>query len=210
METGLATYGCEAPASADDVHFFDNLHVVIQPGSTGPETALPARALLMTSLRPAAPFILLNTSMGDQAQVTQRTCGCPIEGLGFRTHLHSIRSFEKLTAGGMTFFDTDVIRVLEETLPARFGGGPGDYQLVEAESEDGTTHLSLYVHPAVGAFVETEVADAFLRAIGRSNDASHVMELQWRQSGVLRVKRRPPLQTASGKVLHLHLLSAAS
>lgn len=31
----------------------------------------------------------------------------------------------------MTFLDTEVIRVLEEVLPARFGGSPTDCQLVE-------------------------------------------------------------------------------
>jgi hypothetical protein len=30
------------------------------------------------------------------------------------------------------------------------------------------------------------------------------MALEWRQSGLLRVERRPPLATAAGKVLHLH------
>jgi hypothetical protein len=57
--------------------------------------------------------------------------------LGWTTHLRDIRSQEKLTAGGMTFLDTDLIRVLEEVLPARFGGAPTDYQLVEEEAEEG-------------------------------------------------------------------------
>jgi hypothetical protein len=43
----------------------------------------------------------------------------------------------------MTFLDTDVIRVLEEILPARFGGGPADYQLVEDERADGQPCLRL-------------------------------------------------------------------
>lgn len=60
------------------------------------------------------------------------------ERLGWTLHLHGIRSVEKLTAAGMTFLDSDVIRVLEEVLPGRFGGGPTHYQLVEEEdAEDG-------------------------------------------------------------------------
>jgi len=31
---------------------------------------------------------------------------------GWDTHIHSIRSPEKLTAGGMSFLDTDVVRVI--------------------------------------------------------------------------------------------------
>ena len=59
--------------------------------------------------------------------------GVPWRRWAGRRHLHTIRSFEKLTAGGMTFVDTDVVRVLEEVLPRRFGGGPIDYQLIEDE-----------------------------------------------------------------------------
>jgi hypothetical protein len=88
--------------------------------------------------------------MGDQAIVVQRACGCPLEQLGWVTHLHTIRSYEKLTGGGMTFLDTDVIRVLEEELPARFGGTPTDYQLLEEEADDGQPRLQLLVHPRVG------------------------------------------------------------
>ena len=39
--------------------------------------------------------------MGNQAVVSERACGCPYQELGWTTHLHDIRSFEKLTAGGI-------------------------------------------------------------------------------------------------------------
>ena len=77
-------------------------------------------------------------------------CGCPLDSLGWTTHLHGIRSFEKLTAGGMTFLDSSVMRVLDEVLPARFGGGPTDYQLLEEEGDDGLSRVTLLVHPAIG------------------------------------------------------------
>jgi hypothetical protein len=53
-----------------------------------------------------------------------------------------------------------------------------------------------------------EVADAFLTFIGAESGATRVMELQWRGTQVLRVKRRPPIATASGKILHLHQVRA--
>ena len=56
--------------------------------------------------------------------------------LGFTTHLHTVRSYEKLTSGGVMFMGSMLHELLEETLPARFGGSPLDYQLVE-EEEDG-------------------------------------------------------------------------
>ena len=128
---------CLEPAMPDDVHVLHDLYALIQPGPDGGPCGLPDRALLVSTLRPTSPYVLINVSLGDQAELTRRSCGCSLERLGWFSHLHSIRSYEKLTAGGMTFFDSDVIRVLEEKLPARFGGGPIDYQLVEDEGPDG-------------------------------------------------------------------------
>jgi hypothetical protein len=205
MEAGLVAMSCGRPERVDDLHFTSDLHGLIQPGSLGPERGLPATALLLTSLRPTAPFILLNTSMGDQAELARRHCGCALESLGWPAHLHTIRSFEKLTAGGMTFLDTELIRALETLLPARFGGGPTDYQLVEEEYSGREARLCLRVHPAVGPLDEREVLDTFLALIGSQSGAKRIVELQWRQGGLLRLERQPPLATASGKIHHLHL-----
>ena len=131
---GIMGYGCLAPTAPDDVHLFHDLNAVIQSDAALP--VLPAGSLLVTSLRRTAPFVLLNVSAGDLAVVERRHCACQLETAGWTEHLHSIRSFEKLTAGGMTFLDTDLVGVLEEVLPRRFGGGPTDYQqLVDGESE---------------------------------------------------------------------------
>lgn len=206
MECGPIGYGCVAPEAADDVHLLQDLHALIQSSKPDGEVdGLPANALFISSLHPAAPFILLNVSMGDQAIVVKRACGCPLEQLGWVTHLHTIRSYEKLTGGGMTFLDTDVIRVLEEELPARFGGAPTDYQLLEEEAEDGRPRLQLLVHPRVGPFDPNAVAEVFLKAIGSGSSVERVMEFLWRDANLLRVERKAPLTTHSGKVLHMHL-----
>ena len=97
------------------------------------------------------------------------------------------------------------MRVLEQVLPARFGGGPTHYQLVEEEAIDGRPRLRLLVHPLVGTLDPQEVAEAFLTAIGSGSGVERVMELQWRQGGLLQVDRRAPLTTPTGKILHLHL-----
>jgi hypothetical protein len=200
---------CLAPEAPDEVHFYHDLHALIQAGPAGKDTGdggpgLPPRALLISSLRRTAPIILLNVSLGDEAVLQRRACGCPLERYGWVTHLHSIRSFEKLTAGGLTLLDTDVIRVLEQVLPARFGGGATDYQIVEEESTDGEPLLKLLVHPRLGHLDESAVSDEFLSAIGRGSSGGRVVELVWRQAGLVRVERRPPLATAIGKIHHLH------
>lgn len=105
----------------------------------------------------------------------------------------------------MTFPDADVIRVLEEVLPARFGGGPTDYQLVEDALPDGGARLRLLVRPEVGPLDPERVVAAFLAAVSQSTGAGRIVGLAWREGRVLRVERRPPLLGASGKVLHLHV-----
>jgi hypothetical protein len=200
-ETGLLAYGCLRPDASDDVHVTEDLHAVIQPGAMpGP---LRPRSLLVTSLRSTARVMLLNVSLGDEAEVSRRPCGCALERLGWTQHLRDVRSFEKLNAGGIALLDADVIRVLEETLPARFGGGPTDYQLVEEEAADGRPRLRLLVHPALGPLDAAAVAETFLRSVGEGSGVERLVELQWRQAGLPVVERRPPRAAASGKIRHL-------
>jgi hypothetical protein len=207
-ESGPVAYGCLAPQAPDDLHFMHDRLALIQP-ATDAMPELPPLALLVSSLRPTARFLLLNVSLGDQAQMVRRTCGCPLERLGWITHLHTIRSFAKVTAGGMTLPDSEVARVLEEVLPAHFGGGPTDYQLVEEDGADGQPVLRLLVHPSIGPLDDEPIGDTFLNAMGEGLGAERVMELQWRRAGLLRVERRPPLVTPSGKVLHFHRVASA-
>jgi hypothetical protein len=75
---------------------------------------------------------------------------------------------------------------------------------VEDEDADGEPGLRLLVHPAVGPLSPEAVAEAFLAAIGAGRGAGRVMSLAWRDARLLRVERRAPLATASGKILHLH------
>ena len=207
IECGPIGYGCLKPAASDDVHLLHDLHALIQPvgANGGGASRFPKNAFFISSLHPRSPFTLLNVSMGDQGTLATRACGCPLERLGWDTHLHTIRSFEKLTGGGMTFLDADVIRVLEEEMPARFGGTPTDYQLVEEEAEDGQPRLRLLVHPGIGPLDTNNVANAFLTAIGSRSPSEQLMERFWRDAGLFRVERQVPISTAAGKIMHLHV-----
>ena len=123
-ETDIVSYGCVVPEAPDDMHFFEDRLAVIQPGPAAASTSLPPSALLLTTLLRSSPILLLNVSLGDQARLERRSCGCGLEREGWTLHIHHVRSFEKLVAGGVALLDVDVARVLEETLPARFGGQP--------------------------------------------------------------------------------------
>jgi hypothetical protein len=170
---------------------------------------LPPEGVLITALHPQSAFVMLNVSMGDQAVIEQRGCGCPLETLGWTTHLRAIGSYEKLTGGGMTFSGTDVIRILEQVLPSRFGGLPTDYQLVEEEDNAGQPRVRLLVSPCVGPDVDgAAVAEIFLSALGDGQVTNRLMERMWRESKLFTVERQTPYSTRSGKVLHFHLLRA--
>jgi hypothetical protein len=207
-ECGLIAHGCLAPVAPDDQHLFDDLHAVIQPGR-GAEGLAPD-LLLFTSLRASASFVLFNASLGDRAVLERRSCGCPLEATGWGTHVHGIRSAERITSGGMAFLDADVIRVLEEVLPHRFGGGPTDYQLVEEEVVDsGRPRVRLVVDPRVGPVDPAALIDVMLRELGGGSGPEHVMGLAWRDAGVLGVERRVPYGTEAGKILHRYFVPPA-
>lgn len=202
MESGRIGDGCLAPAAPDEVHVFHDIHAVIQLGAGDDSTP---RTLLLSSLRDSAPVVLLNVSLGDQAVVERRRCHCPLEEVGWTTHLHTIRSHEKLTAAGMTLLDADAISVLEESLPARFGGAATDYQLREEEEDAaGRPGLVIVVSPRIGPVDSAAVIAAFLAAIGARPGAAPMVERLWHDAGLLRVEREVPRVGASGKVLHWH------
>jgi hypothetical protein len=203
VDSGHIAYACQAPAHADDLHLLHDLYAVVQPAGEAPSSALSPQALLVSTLSPAAPFVMLNVSLGDRGTIEERACGCPLERLGWTTHLHTVRSDEKITAGGMTLYDADVVRVLEDVLPSRFGGAPTHYQLVEDEDPGGRPRLRLLVHPAVGALDPDAVAEAFLTAVGSGAGPERITELAWRDARLLAVERTPPRPTAGGKILHL-------
>jgi hypothetical protein len=180
---------------------------MIQPGEDSGASRLPPTDLLISSLSAWTNVVLLNVSLGDQGELSERSCGCPLGEAGWKLHLHTIRSYEKLTAGGMTFLDAQVISVLEQVLPARFGGDPTQYQLVDEGASDGQPRLRLLVHPALGPLDAGKVTDAFLSALGAASGAERIMSQVWREGGFLTVVREAPRATPAGKILHIHVIS---
>lgn len=206
IEVGAIAWGCLTAKEPDDLHVIDDMHGLIRVAE-GQAAGLPGGALLVTTLRSSAPFVFLNVSMGDAGVLSDRRCGCGLERLGWTRHLHTVRSFEKLSGAGMTFHDADVIRILEEVLPGRFGGSPTDYQLVEGETSEGHPLVRLRVHPRVGAVDVTAVRETFLSGLGAGSGADQVMAAVWRGAGLPEVERVAPHATFTGKVLHLHRLA---
>jgi hypothetical protein len=191
------------------VHFFRDYFALIQHARRVPGTELYVDAFLFTSLLPSAPKILLNVESDDYGIVETRDCGCPFQALGFSEHIRGVHSFQKLTGEGVTLVGSEMLKVLQEVLPNRFGGSSLDYQLVEEEDDQGFTRLILSVSPSVGPLDEQLVVETVHSALRKSSGAAEQAQAYWRQAGTLRVKREEPVWTSRGKLLPLHLARQA-
>lgn len=197
-------YGCPSPAYTDEMHVnCQDLAVVAHSRALADGSGI--RPLLFTSLQPLSPRFFLNVENGDYATLFRRDCGCLLEKAGFNLHIHGVRSFEKLTSEGMNYFYGDLFELFEKTLPLEFGGGAGDYQLVEEEDATGQTRLTLLVHPHVSGLNEERLISRLKEALGRSNQSGRFMADVWGRAGTFRVLREPPRASSRGKILPLHM-----
>jgi phenylacetate-coenzyme A ligase PaaK-like adenylate-forming protein len=204
-ETGLIGAGCVQPVDGNDLHFFKDALALIQHPRQVPGLDMTVAAFNFTTLLPSAPKLMLNVESDDYGVIEHRSCGCQLEGYGFTEHLRDVRSFRKLTGEGVTLVGSEMLRILEEVLPARFGGSPLDYQLLEEEDDQGFTRLSLLVSPAIKLADEQAVIETLLTSLSQSSVAADLAQAQWRQAGTLRIKRQEPIPTARGKLMPLHL-----
>ena len=165
-EGGPVGSQCPNPRAADDIHVYMDAFAVIQRDGALPD-GLRTKPILLTSLRPACPKIFLNTEIGDSAVIEYRRCDCLFDELGYHQHLYQIRSTAKLSFAGMTVLCTDLFRLMEETLPSRFGGTAIDYQLLEKQDTLGFPCYVLRVSPEVGPLDERALLSFFLEESGK-------------------------------------------
>lgn len=197
-ETGPLGGSCGNRATIDEVHLFQGKIAVFQRPKllADGETRVPA--LYLTTLLPATPKIMLNLDTGDYGVLTRRSCGCLLEEIGFREHLHTIRNYEKLTAGGIQFLGSDIIELVETVLPARHGGHPTDYQIVE-EQDGPVTDVKIRVSPRVELRDEDHVVQTVLRFLAARDAGGRLMAAFWEQGGTLRLERKEPYVTPAHK-----------
>jgi hypothetical protein len=213
-EAGVIAAGCDrSRGESDHCHLYKDTTAIIAHGQSVPHSDLFVDSYLFTTLLYESPKLLLNVGMGDYGILSEQECGCAYGQVGFNTHLSGIRSYEKLTGEGVTFVDTDFVRIIERELPERFGGRSTDYQLVEKEGARGLTHLQLLVSPRVGEIEETMVLDTFLNLLKRAEDSpeswSQSGTEMWKQSNMVQIVRDYPMPTAGGKILPFYLLKQA-
>jgi hypothetical protein len=202
-ELGRLVWACAASSEADDMHVMTDMIAVRTYPRALDDGATTVPAYLFTTLLPSARNVMLNMETGDYGRLETRSCGCILDAVGLRQHMSEVRSFEKLTAEGMTFAGPYLIELIEEVLPRRFGGDSRHYQFVEEEDPGGFTRLFVLVSPLLGAIDEAALQDVVLGQLG-GHPSRRSMSGVWEDAGTIRVLRREPLPTRGGKILHLH------
>lgn len=195
---------CRQMKSDNCVHLCHDRVAVIQRRTRTPVGEQEVDALYFTSLQTFAPFVLINAEMGDAGIIEPATCDCLFSRFGFGWQIRGVYSYGKMTGQGITLVGTDLLRILEQVLPARLGGAPGDYQLVEVEGAD-QTNIVLRVSPRIRGLTPERVRDIFLKEL-RSCYGGSLADRTWRHAAGLKVVMAEPLTTRTGKVLPLHLL----
>ncbi len=210
-EAGVIAAGCDKENSASDhCHLYKDTIALITHKHTVTHSDLTIESFLFTSLLYESPKLLLNVGMGDYGDIAPSKCGCEFAKTGFDTSISGIRSYEKLTGEGVTFVDTDLIRIIEKELPEKFGGRSTDYQIVEREDARGLPQLQLMVSPRIKSLNEKEVLSQFMLLLKNSEDSPESWAQSgtemWKQAKMVGVKRDSPIPTASGKILPFYVV----
>jgi hypothetical protein len=204
-EQGRLGIGCASPNAVDDVHLLlDKIAVIQREKTLDEETSVLGN--LYTTLIRTPPKLMLNVESDDYGVLERRDCGCQLGEMGLNLHFHTIRSYEKLTSEGMNFLGSDLLRLIEEVLPARFGGNSLDYQLVETE-EQGLPKVNLIVSPRVGRIHDETIIASVIDFLNRSSGGKGHYGQRWSEGNTLRVLRQDPIATkGTSKVHALHVV----
>jgi len=108
----------------------------------------------------------------------------------------------------MTLVGSDIERVLDEFLPAQYGGSALDYQFAEEEDSRGFTRLILRVAPQIAVADEEQMIEFVLDSLRELGGAAAFAAATWRQARTLSIRREIPAMTARGKLLPLDLRRA--
>lgn len=202
-EIGPIGFGC-LNLEGRGVHLMRDAVAVFTRRRPAPFSDAEVNALQFTTLLPFCHHVLINAEMDDAATLQPCECDCRFARMGSTHALFDISSFGKLTGSGMSLAGTDMVHILETVLPARFGGGPGDYQLVQREEAE-QTELVLRMAPHLPDARPDDVKDFVLRQIRGLFGGAEASRV-WKHAEALQVVREAPVMTARGKILPLQLL----
>ncbi|MBI5575773.1 MAG: hypothetical protein HY896_05360 [Deltaproteobacteria bacterium] len=208
-ELMLIGHACLNSGEVDDIHVCRDKLAVIQHARDVEHSNVKVDAFLFTTLMEISSKIFINTEIGDYGVLHRKPCGCPFEELGYVEHIHTIRSFEKLTAEGMTFTGSNLVYLVEELLPKKFGGDLTNYQFLEAEDASGFTRLYILVSPEIADFDEKALRETIFEGLFHGHDPEYVgarvMKDVWTRTNTIQVRRVNPIATRRGKVMPLFI-----
>jgi hypothetical protein len=204
-EVGTIGLGCISSNNTDEVHLFDEIITAIQYKRRVEHSDLDVNSMLFTSLLPCAPKVLLNVEFGDSGKIENSKCDSEYSNHAHHKHISCIRSFEKMTGEGMTLFGSEIEKLLEETLPAVFGGESIDYQLTEEENADGFTRYKLLINPRLNKTDTNIVKDVVLSEIKKMDKAKNLLYDIWSKADVFDVSYEKPVATARGKIYPFYI-----
>jgi hypothetical protein len=205
-EVGSIGNACRRMRTGNSVHVRRDAVAVISRRRRAPLSETEVNSLMFTNLLPFASRFLINAEMDDAGTLEPVACDCEFARIGMNLGIKDIFSYGKLTGQGITLMGGDVLRILENALPQRFGGAPGDYQLVEYDGAR-QAQLELRISPRAAAGPPAAVRDFLLSEIRGCYGGTLASRL-WTHSGGFEAVVAEPFATRSGKVLALHLLGA--
>jgi hypothetical protein len=214
-EAGVIAAGCNNNFDeSDHCHTLKDTIAITSHKIKVPYFEKVVDSFLFTTILYESPKLLLNVGMGDYGKEEIKQCNCEFGNLGFDTHISNIKSYEKLTGEGVTFIDSDFIRIIEKDLPSKFGGKSTDYQLIEEEDSKGLNHLRLLISPRLNDIDEKVVVKEFIKLL-RFSESSPESWAQsgsemWTQARTVRIKRDYPIHTSSGKIFPFHISKSTS
>lgn len=208
-ELGKIGGSCLHMTSGNGAHVSRDAMALISYPKKAPLTDVEVESLMLTTLLPFAPTVVVNVEMDDSGVLAPAKCDCTLTRIGLTQTVTDIFSYGKLTGQGMTLMGSDLLQILERKLPDRFGGGPTDYQLVEQEGAH-QTEVELRVHPSIATRSIEEVKSYFLSELRQVYGGS-LSSRNWSQTnGVKVVFAEPYTAGTRGKVHPLHLLGTHS
>lgn len=203
-ELGQVGTACTRMNSGDTVHVCRDSIAVISYRRMAPLTEVEIDSLMFTTLLPCASYVFVNVEMDDSGILEPARCGCSLTEMGFTQQLSNIFSYGRLTGQGMTLVGGDILKILEHSLPQRFGGTTTDYQIVECEGNN-QTETELRVHPRVGAHSPEEIKKFFLSEV-KALWGGALTRRNWEQTEGIRVVIAEPYVSGKQRVHPLHLL----
>jgi len=203
-EVGAAGMSCPHYEGQNTVHHFHETTAIVTRRQAIPALGGEVNALLFTNLHPSSSFFLINFELGDHGIIRPASCNCRFAKLGFDRVISEIYGYTKLTAHGGRLLAGDMIRIIEQVLPDRFGGSPSDYQLAELEVSEHAgapqTRILLRVNPRLSGISLDEVRACFFEEVRKLFGGSHAASI-WSHADAVRVVAQPPVAGRTGKVL---------